>query len=170
MIDFSTIQLNHMLSTSDQIGLNTFFNHTAFVISHKSEPIETLVGVLWHLPPDSTILVVTNCQESVLEDLRSNLAQRLPAHRNVFLIHQKDRQMAHFFAERGIRQILGDDQRVRSGKGEGMYMGALAAVLLGYPEWLVFYDADNQAPLSLVEYNLRILSAPLPGDRASSLP
>jgi hypothetical protein len=152
MIDFGTIQLSHMLSIDDLIGLNHFLSHTAFVISHKSEPIEKLAGVLWYLPPDSPVLVVSNCEDTVLGEMRNNLVQQLPRHSKLYLIHQKDRAIARFFAERGVPQILGDDHRVVSGKGEGMYIGALAASLLGYPEWVVFFDADNLAPSALVEY------------------
>src|SRR5690242_17758599 len=138
-MNFDTIQLSHIWDESTIAGLNDFLSRAAFVISHKSEPIEELVGVLWHLPVHTPILVVSNCPVPILEELQHALPQRLPRHRKMYLIHQKDLPMARFLGERGVSQILGEDQRVLSGKGEGMYLGALGVLLLGYPEWVVFF-------------------------------
>src|SRR5260221_9870234 len=51
------------------------------------------------------------------------------------------------------------------GKGEGMYIGTLCALLLGYPQWVLFFDADNFVPSALLEYTFAMgrlfLSAPV---------
>jgi mannosyl-3-phosphoglycerate synthase len=43
-----------------------------------------------------------------------------------------------------------------------MYIGALCAYQLGYPRWLVFYDADNFVPSALLEYTLAMARLFLP--------
>ncbi|HEX7734536.1 MAG TPA: mannosyl-3-phosphoglycerate synthase [Ktedonobacteraceae bacterium] len=151
-MNIQTVQFPHILETRDLAALNDFLSHTAFVISHKNESIETLLRVLWYIPVNSTIIVVTNCQESEREKLAAALKTRLADHRQTYLIHQKDRPLAQFLKASGVHQILGKDGRIRNGKGEGMYIGALAAQQLGYLRWLIFYDADNFVPSALLEY------------------
>jgi hypothetical protein len=153
-VDINAIHLSHILEASDLDNLNYFLSHTAFVISHKSERIETLLGVIWYLPVNSPILVVTNCPESSREDLTRELRVHLVHHKEIYLIHQKDDGIAQFFEQCGVYQILGTDGKVVDGKGEGMYIGALCAYQLGYPRWIIYYDADNFVPSALLEYTL----------------
>lgn len=149
-----TVRFSHILEADGLYDLNYFFSRTAFIIAHKSESLDTLLGVIWYLPVNSPILVVTNCAEGEKEELKRGLARNLASHREVYLIHQKDEAIARFFFRYGVHTILGADGRVVNGKGEGMYIGALLASLLGYPEWIVFYDADNFVPNALMEYTL----------------
>src|SRR5215472_9304764 len=48
-VNIDTVQLSSILETDEFLGLNYFLSHTAFVICHKSESLETLLGVLWYL-------------------------------------------------------------------------------------------------------------------------
>jgi mannosyl-3-phosphoglycerate synthase len=153
-VNIHTVQFSHILETSDLKNLYYFLPHTAFVISHKNERIETLHGVLWYLPVDSPIIIVTNCQERERADLARALRTQLPHHKRIYLIHQKDETIARVFRTSGVHQILGADGKVIDGKGEGMYIGALCAYQLGYPRWLFFFDADNFVPSALLEYTL----------------
>ncbi len=153
-MNIDTMRFSHILEANGLYDLNYFFAHTAFVIAHKNERLETLLGVIWYLPINSPILIVTNCAEAEREELERGLARHLAQHRQVYLIHQKDERIARFFAHHGVSTILGHDGRVVNGKGEGMYIGALIASLLGFPEWIVFYDADNFVPNALLEYTL----------------
>jgi len=155
-VNIQTVQFPHILETRDLTALNDFLSHTAFVISHKSESIETLLRVLWYIPVNSTIIVVTNCQENAREQLAATLKTRLADHQQTYLIHQKDPALARFFKAAGVPHILGKDGKVRNGKGEGMYLGALAAQQLGYLRWLIFYDADNFVPSALLEYTFAL--------------
>jgi mannosyl-3-phosphoglycerate synthase len=148
------VRLSHILETDRFVGLNYFLSHTAFVVCHKGERIETLMGVLWYLPVNSPILVVTNCPEHELEEIQRSLAEHLLRHNRIYLIHQKDASIAQFFRERGVYHLLGSDGKVVDGKGEGMYIGTLCALLLGYPQWVIFFDADNFVPSALLEYTL----------------
>ena len=151
-MNIDTVRLSHILETDGFVGLNYFLSHTAFVVCHKSEHIETLMGVLWYLPVNSPILVVTNCPEHELEEIKRSLAEHLLRHSRLYVIHQKDTSIAHFFRERGVHHLLGADGKVVDGKGEGMYIGTLCALLLGYPQWVLFFDADNFVPSALLEY------------------
>jgi mannosyl-3-phosphoglycerate synthase len=149
-----TVQLSHILETSDLQNLHYFLSHTAFVISHKSEPVKTLREVLWYLPLNSPIIIVTNCQEGEREHLLDELKLELAHHQKVYLVHQKEGTIARFFEMYGVYHILGEDGKVINGKGEGMYIGTLCAYQLGYPRWIIYYDADNFVPSALLEYTL----------------
>lgn len=162
-VNIQTVQFAHILEKRDLETLHDFLSQTAFVISHKNESIETLLGVLWYIPVNSTIIVVTNCPEHARDDLTHALRTRLAGHHKTYLFHQKDARLAHLFHTLGIPSMLDADGRVRSGKGEGMYIGTLCAYQLSYPRWLIFYDADNFVPSALLEYTLamgRLFLAP----------
>lgn len=153
-MNIDTLRFSHILEANSLYDLNYFFAHTAFVIAHKNECLETLLGVIWYLPINSPVLVVTNCSEIWKEALKQELVRRLAHSRQVYFIHQKDETLAHFFAGHDVHAILGADGKVVNGKGEGMYIGALIASLLKSPKWIVFYDADNFVPNALLEYTL----------------
>jgi mannosyl-3-phosphoglycerate synthase len=149
-----SVCMPHLIEADHLDDLNYFVRHTAFLVCHKSEPLETLVAVLRYLPAESPVVVVTNCPEPQ----QAPLFEALPAHLGrrpaTYLVHQKDPRLAQFFRHCGVSRILGSDGLIRDGKGEGMYIGALVAVLLRTPGWVVYYDADNHAPSALLEYTL----------------
>lgn len=164
-VNIDTVRLSHILETDEFVGLNYFLTHTAFVVCHKSESLEILLGVLWYLPVNSPIIVVTNCPENELGEIKRSLAEHLLRHTRMYLVHQKDATMAQFFRDRGVHHILAPSGTVVDGKGEGMYIGTLCALLLGYPQWVIFFDADNFVPSALLEYTFAMgrlfLSAPV---------
>ena len=153
-MDIDTIRFSHILEANMMERMDYFLSHTAFIVSHKSESVETLQGVLWYLPVSSPIIIVTNCPRDELTYIRDSLKEQMPSHRKLYVIHQKDRRIARLLKKHGVEQILDENGLVRDGKGEGMYVGTLCASLLGYPQWLIFYDADNTVPCSLLEYTL----------------
>ena len=153
-MQIDTARFSHILDEDRLRDITYFLSRTAFVISHKTESIQTLLKVLWYLPRESPIIVVTNCPEQDREEIENSIRALLTAHRNVYVIHQKDEGVAQFFKFHDVEHILGDDEKVRSGKGEGMYIGTLCALLLRSPQWIVFYDADNLVPSALLEYTL----------------
>lgn len=163
-MNIDTVQFSHILETGDFPNLHSFLSHTAFVISHKNERVKTLREVLWYLPLNSPIIIVTNCQEGEKEQLISELKLELTHHQKVYLVHQKEGTIARLFESYGVCHILGNDSKVIDGKGEGMYIGTLCAYQLGYPRWIIFYDADNFVPSALLEYTLAMsrlfMSAP----------
>jgi len=149
-----TVRFSHLLATDEFVGLHSFLSQAAFVVCHKSESVQTLLGVLWYLPANSPIIVVTNCRQQGFAELKRSLAEQLSHHRRIYLVHQKDPTLAHFFRACGVHQILGPDGSIVDGKGEGMYLGTLCALLLGDPQWVIFFDADNLVPSALLEYTL----------------
>ena len=153
-MNIQTVQFAHILENRDLEALHDFLSQTAFVISHKNESIETILKVLWYLPANSTIIIVSNCAQEEQDELVRALKTHMADHRQTYFIHQKDAEIARLFQEAGVATILGADGKVINGKGEGMYIGALGAYQLGYPRWLVFYDADNFVPSALLEYTL----------------
>jgi mannosyl-3-phosphoglycerate synthase len=153
-VNIDTMRFSHLLETDGLYDLNQFLTRTAFVIAHKNESLATLLAVIWYLPVTSPILIVTNCAEIEKEKLEQALTAQLAHHPYVYLIHQKDEAIARFFTEHNVCSILDPSGKVVNGKGEGMYIGALIATLLGDPEWIVFYDADNFVPSALLEYTL----------------
>ena len=153
-MNIDTIQFSHILETGDFPNLHSFLSHTAFVISHKNEKVKTLREVIWYLPLNSPIIIVTNCQQSEKEDLTNELKLELTHHPKIYLVHQKEESIAQLFDTYGVCHILGNDSKVIDGKGEGMYIGTLCAYQLDYPRWIIFYDADNFMPSALLEYTL----------------
>ncbi len=153
-MNIHTVQFAHMLESGDLQKLHDFLSRTAFVISHKNESIETLLKVIWYIPISSPTIVVTNCPEREREDLATALKTRMAHHQKLYLVHQKDESLAHLFNLYGVSHILGDDGKVVNGKGEGMYIGTLCAYQLNYPQWIIFYDADNFVPSALLEYTM----------------
>ena len=165
-MNIHTVQFSHILETSELENLHYFLSHTVFVISHKNEKVKTLCEVLWYLPLNSPIIIVTNCQESEKDELTNELKMQLAHHQRIYLVHQKEEAIARLFETYGVYHILGNDGKIIDGKGEGMYIGTLCAYQLGYPRWIIFYDADNFVPSALLEYTLAMsrlfMSTPLP--------
>ncbi|HEU0027044.1 MAG TPA: mannosyl-3-phosphoglycerate synthase [Ktedonobacterales bacterium] len=153
-MDIETLHLASIMD-ADRFGdVDYFVRHTAFIICHKSEPVDTLLTILRYIPADSPRIVVTNCAPKALPQLQDELSRRLTSRGATYLIHQKDERVAHFFKACGVTNILDASGAVADGKGEGMYIGAILAALLGIAEWIVYFDADNYAPSALLEYIL----------------
>jgi mannosyl-3-phosphoglycerate synthase len=153
-MNIETLHLPSLMA-ADRFGdLAYFVRHTVFIICHKSEPVDSLRAILRYLPADSPCIVVTNCRPHTFAELSGELCERLPARSATYLVHQKDIHVAHLFRECGVSQILDASGTVADGKGEGMYIGAILAALLGTAEWIVYFDADNYAPSALLEYIL----------------
>ncbi len=153
-MDIETLRLPSVMD-ADRFGdMDYFVRHTAFVISHKSEPVDTLLTILRYIPADSPRIVVTNCSPRTLPQLSYALGEELTSRGATYLVHQKDAHIAQFFHECGVPHILDASGVVRNGKGEGMYIGTILAALLGTVEWVVYFDADNYAPSALLEYIL----------------
>src|SRR6266566_9694383 len=120
-MQIDTARFSHILEEDRLRDITYFLSRTAFVVSHKTESIQPLVKVLWYLPIESPILVVTNCPEQDRQEIEISIRELLTAHRKIYVIHQKDEGLAQFFKFPDVEHILGDDEKVRGGKGEGMY-------------------------------------------------
>jgi mannosyl-3-phosphoglycerate synthase len=153
-MEIETLCVPHLLEAERLAELDYFVRHTAFVVCHKAEPLDTLLAVLRYIPAESPLIVVTNCAGCERAPLFEALAGELGRRPAAYLAHQKDVRLAQFFRHAGVARLLGADGLVVDGKGEGMYLGALLAALARSAEWLVYYDADNHAPSALLEYTL----------------
>jgi mannosyl-3-phosphoglycerate synthase len=160
MFDLHTVKLPHLWQANDLRYLDRFVRKAAFVVCHKSEPINNLWRVLWYLPANAPIIISTNCPLNDLPVLQRELREHLP-HHHLHVIHQKDPLVARYFAKQGVHNILGNDGLVVNGKGEGMYLGTMVASALG-AEWVVFYDADNLAPSILMAFTMSLSRMFLP--------
>ena len=116
-MNIDTVRFSHILETNELADLNYFLSHTAFVVSHKSESIETLLGVLWYLPSNSPIIIITNCPRSSMQNIKKSLEEHLTQHKAIYLVHQKDELIADIYRASGVTQILGRDGKVVDGKG-----------------------------------------------------
>ncbi len=125
-----TVRLSHILSPNDLADLDSFLSRTAFIVSHKSESVEILLGVLWYLPVNSPIIIVTNCPRKSMEEIEKGLTEHSTHHKEVYLVHQKDENIADLFRRYGVQHILGKDGNIVDGKGEGMYIGTLCGLIL----------------------------------------
>ena len=76
-----SIRLSHILETDTLENFHYFSPRTAFVVSHKAESAETLQGVLWYLPTNSPIIVVTNSPREDIEHLKTSLRTHLLYHK-----------------------------------------------------------------------------------------
>jgi mannosyl-3-phosphoglycerate synthase len=153
-VEIETVHLPSIMDAERFGDLDYFVRHTAFVICHKSEPVDTLLSILRYIPAESPRIVVTNCLPGVFSQLSDEINELPPSRGATYLVHQKDERIAHFFRECGVSAILDANGRVRDGKGEGMYIGAIVAALLDIAEWIIYFDADNYAPSALLEYIL----------------
>src|SRR5215471_21648244 len=112
-MQIDTVRFSHILEGDQLLDTRYFLSRTAFVVSHKTESIQTLLKVLWYLPIESPIIVVTNGPEQDREEIETSIRELSTSHRNVYVIHQKDEGVAQFFKSHGVEQILGDDEKVR---------------------------------------------------------
>src|SRR5262249_702149 len=100
-MQIDTARFSHILEEDRLRDLTYFLSRTAFVVSHKTESIQTLLKVLWYLPIESPIFVVTNCPVQDREEIETSIRAFSTAHRNVYVIHQKDEGVAQFFKSHG---------------------------------------------------------------------
>jgi mannosyl-3-phosphoglycerate synthase len=71
--------------------------------------------------------------------------------RRALIIHQKDPVLAQALSEAGYTGLLGEDERVRDGKAEGMVIAMLMA-MMAKKKYVGFIDADNYSPGAVWEY------------------
>src|SRR5258708_34621039 len=100
------------------------------------------------------------------DEIAREIKRHLVQNKRKSLGNQKDEAIAQVFKECGVYHIPDANGQVIDGKAEGMYIGALCAYQLGYPQWIIFYDADTFVPSALLEYTLAMsrlfMSAPFP--------
>lgn len=127
----------------------------AVVVPIRDERLKLLEGVLFGIPHQCTVIVVSNSRRAPVDRFKmerdaietwSRFTQK-----RLLLIHQKDPFLARALAEAGYPYILDETERIADGKAEGMIAATLLARLLG-KRYIGFIDADNYFPGAVYEY------------------
>ncbi len=141
--------------------LHSIEQDMVIVVPMKGEQLKLLQGVLYGIPNQCLIIIVSNSSRDPVD--RFSIEQEAIKNfcddtgKKIMLVHQKDAQFATALARAGYPELVGEDGLVRNGKAEGMIMGTLLARLTGR-KYLGFIDADNFFPGAVLEY-VRIYSA-----------
>ncbi|MCG6955822.1 MAG: mannosyl-3-phosphoglycerate synthase [Gemmatimonadetes bacterium] len=127
----------------------------AVVVPVRGERIRLIEGILFAIPNQCLVIVVSNSPREPVDRFRVEQQAlytfaRL-ARKRVILVHQKDPLVAQAFLDAGYPDLVAEDGRVRDGKAEGM-MIALALARLAGKRYVGFVDADNYSPGAAHEY------------------
>ncbi len=141
--------------TIDDDVFNDMAAKTAIVVPIKDEELFTLEGVISAIPHNSLVIVVSASSRKPVDRYRHELDLAKLVHqttrRGILVFHQKDKAWVEALADTPL-EIMIDEDGVRSGKGEGMLLGVIAAAALGY-QYIGFIDSDNYVPGSVHEYS-----------------
>lgn len=126
---------------------------TTVVVPCKDEPLTLIAGVLSGIPPDVSIVLVSNSRPDQFPSEVEALQRRCESRGQAGMaVHQRDRDLADVLAKAGLPQIIDEEtESIRDGKGEGMIIGLIYAHLTG-SQYVGFIDADNHLPQSVTEY------------------
>ena len=155
---------NDELRVVERISYETLYDieeQMAVVVPMKDENLKLLEGVLYGIPHQCLIIIVSNSPREPVDRFALECAaietyQRF-SRKHILIVHQKDPKLSEAFAETGYSEILSKDGIVKNGKAEGMIIGTMLARLAG-KKYIGFIDADNYFPGSVHEY-VRIYSA-----------
>ncbi|KAK3994210.1 mannosyl-3-phosphoglycerate synthase [Cladorrhinum sp. PSN332] len=136
-------------------ALETVLTKMVIIVPCKDENPKTIRSVLSGIPADCAVVLVSNCADGY--DALSDVLQAVCRYgREAVLVHQKYQGAAAAFKAVGVPELLESPpavERIRDGKGEGMYLGiAVARTFFPEREYVGFVDADNQVPGSVNEY------------------
>ncbi len=135
-------------------------NQMAIVIPVKGEKIKLIEGVLFGIPHQCLVIIVSNSSRSPVDrfQMEKSAVENYCnfTHKNVMVVHQKDPVIAKAFAEGGYPELLSRKGLIKNGKAEGMLMAKMLAKLAG-KKYIGFIDADNYFPGAVHEY-VRIYS------------
>ena len=130
-------------------------NEMVIVVPIKDEKFKLFENVLSGIPNNVQIIVVSNSTTQPLNRFAAEkkILDRYSkfTYRTSVIVHQKDERIANALREAGYEELLGEDGKIRNGKGEGMVLGIILAKALG-KKYVGFVDADNYFPGSVWEY------------------
>jgi len=135
--------------------IKDFEEKMAIVIPTKDEKLKLFEGVIRGVPHECLIIVVSNSQRKSVDRFRMEQdALNQFCHftgRQALIFHQKDPILAKALTEAGYADFVGEDERVRDGKAEGMVLATFIAMMAN-KKYVGFIDADNYFPGSVWEY------------------
>jgi len=127
----------------------------ASVIPCRNERLKILEGVLTGIPHSSMLIFVSNSDREPVDRfmMERDSIERFCryARRSAVVVHQRDPGLGKAFEAAGFPHLLDDSGLVKDGKGEGMIVGIVLA-LLAAQDYVGFVDADNFVPGSVNEY------------------
>ncbi|TLS27367.1 hypothetical protein PpBr36_05480 [Pyricularia pennisetigena] len=136
-------------------ALRLITTQMAIVVPCMDEDIVTIEGVLSGIPHESLVILVSNSTHTTdAYDRETDALHRFShiSHRSAVAVHQQDPGLATAFLAAGMPELVDPvTQRIRSGKGEAMLVGAALAAAAGR-KYVGFIDADNFVPGSVREY------------------
>jgi mannosyl-3-phosphoglycerate synthase len=125
------------------------------VVPVKEERIKLIEGVLYGIPHNCLIIVVSNSPRGPVDrfSIEKNALERLATFMNkrLLVLHQKDPIFAEACKAAGYNKILDKKGVIKSGKAEGMILATFLGVLSG-KKYIGFIDSDNYFPGSVHEY------------------
>lgn len=135
--------------------VNAVEQQMAIIVPTKNERRKIIEGVLSGIPHDCLIILVSASEREPIDryELESHLVERFShvAERPAILAHQHDPVMARAVTAAGFGDMVGEDGVIRPGKGEGMMLGVMLAMLAN-KRHVGFVDADNYVPGAVHEY------------------
>lgn len=141
-------------------SLRSIGEKLAIIVPCMDEDLSTLEGVLYGIPHECLVIMVSNSSPGVFQG-ENDLLRRFcrESYRQSIIIHQKDPVLAFAFHAAGMPELVEkttvDDTlsvlRIRSGKGEAMLIGTAIAKLAG-KAFVGFIDADNLFSGAVHEY------------------
>jgi mannosyl-3-phosphoglycerate synthase len=130
-------------------------NQMAVVIPVKGEKIKLIEGVLYGIPHQCLVIIVSNSSRSPVDRFQMEKAAIENycnfTRKNIMVVHQKDPAMAKAFNDAGYPELIGKKGLIKNGKAEGMLMAKMLAKLAG-KKYIGFIDADNYFPGAVHEY------------------
>lgn len=141
-------------SIDDEI-ISKIESEMAIVIPIKGERLKLLEGVLSGIPHDCLTIIVSNSPREPID--RYKLEKQAIEQFNRFaekksvIIHQKDTGLVKALEEVGYTDLFDSENKIRNGKGEGMFIGMILSKMMG-KKYVGFVDSDNYVPGAVNEY------------------
>lgn len=130
-------------------------SHMAVVVPVRGERLRLIEGVLFGIPNQCLVIVVSNSPREPVDRFRVEqqalCANASVTRKRIILVHQKDPLLAQALAGAGYPFLLGDDGLIRDGKAEGMIVATILAQI-AEKRYVGFVDADNYSPGAVHEY------------------
>lgn len=125
------------------------------VVPCRNERLRILEGVLTGIPHATQLIFVSNSDREPVDRfmMECDTIERFCRYsrRSAVVVHQRDPGLGKAFAAAGFPHLLDEAGLVKHGKGEGMIVGIVLALLAG-KDYVGFVDSDNFVPGSVNEY------------------
>lgn len=127
----------------------------AIVVPVRGERIGLIEGVLFGIPNQCFVIVLSNSQREPVDRFRMEevAVQDFArfARKRVIVVHQKEPVLGRALLDAGYPELVDEAGRTKDGKAEGMLLGTVLARLAG-KKYVGFVDSDNFFPSSVFEY------------------